>query len=98
LSFDTRLTQDAIAEPPGILLRVNGHPDFLAGCWMPPQPVTTFTGPDLDEARSLQLANHLGPGQVAIVNLPLGFVNVAGTWRTRVRFLSAGAAAADGTL
>ena len=29
-SFDTRLAQDAVAQPSGVLLRVNGHPDFLA--------------------------------------------------------------------
>jgi hypothetical protein len=34
LSFDTRLSQDAIPEPPGVLLRVNGYPDFFAGRWM----------------------------------------------------------------
>jgi hypothetical protein len=45
LSFDTRLTQDAIAEPPGILLGMNGDPDFLAGCGMLQQQVTPF--PDL---------------------------------------------------
>jgi hypothetical protein len=31
LSFDTRLAQDSIAEPPGIFLGVNRHPHFLAG-------------------------------------------------------------------
>jgi len=50
LSFDTRLPQDAIAEPPGILLRVNGDPDFLAGQGMLQWQVTAFPGPDLDDA------------------------------------------------
>src|SRR4029079_17617650 len=39
------------------------------------EPVTPFSRPDLGESRSLQLADHLGPGHFAIVNLPLGFVN-----------------------
>ena len=43
------------------------------------QQVAAFPGPDLDESRSLQLADHLGPGHLEIVNLPLGFVN-ARTW------------------
>jgi len=30
-SFDARLSQNAIAEPPGIVLGVNRHPHFLAG-------------------------------------------------------------------
>lgn len=29
-SFDTGLTQDAVAQPPGVLLGVNGHTDVLA--------------------------------------------------------------------
>jgi hypothetical protein len=41
------------------------------------QHVTAFPRPDLDESCSLQLANHLGPGHLTIVNLPLGFVNAA---------------------
>jgi hypothetical protein len=77
LSFDTRLAQNAIAEPPGIFLGVNRNPDFLAGCGMLQQSVTAFPGPDLDESRSLQLPDHLGPGHLEIVNLPLGFVNAA---------------------
>jgi len=43
--------------------------------------VAAFPGPDLDESCSLQLADHLGPGHLAIVNLPLGFVN-ASTWQS----------------
>ena len=42
------------------------------------QSVTPFPGPDLDVSRSLQLAEHLGPGHLEIVNLPLGFVNEVG--------------------
>jgi hypothetical protein len=38
------------------------------------QQVAAFPGPNLDESRSLQLADHLSPGHLAIVNLPLGFV------------------------
>jgi hypothetical protein len=45
LSFDTCFAQDAIAEPPGILLGVYGDPDFLAGYRMLQQQVTAF--PDL---------------------------------------------------
>jgi hypothetical protein len=50
--------------------------------------VTAFPGPNLDESRGLQLADHLGPGQVDIVNLPLGFVNATNCWwgSMRVRF------------
>ena len=89
-SLDTRLSQNAIAEPPGVLLRVNRHPDFLAGRGMFQQPVAALPGPDLDESPSLQLADHLGPGHLAIVNLPLGFVNAATGCRDRwVRFLAA---------
>ncbi len=61
-SFNTSLAQDAVAQPPSILLAVNGHPDFFAGRGMLQQQVTAFPGPDLDETRGLQLADHLGPG------------------------------------
>ena len=61
-SFDTGLMQDAVAQTPGVLLGVNGHPDFLPGRGMLQQQVTAFPGPDLDEPRGLQLADHLGPG------------------------------------
>jgi hypothetical protein len=50
LSFDTRLAQDSIAEPPDIFLGVNRHPHFLAGrgCfsskWLP-FPDRTSTNP-----------------------------------------------------
>ena len=64
-----------MAEPSGVLLRVNGDPDLFAGRGVLHQQVAAFPGPDLDESCSLQLADHLGPGHLAIVNLPLGFVN-----------------------
>jgi hypothetical protein len=44
------------------------------------QQVAAFPGPDLDESCGLQLADHLGPGHLAIVNLSLGFVNVSNWW------------------
>jgi hypothetical protein len=78
--FDTRLSQDAIAEPPGVLVRVNGYPDFFAGRGMFQWQVTAFPGPGLDESCGLQLADHLGPGHLAIVNLSLGFVNATNWW------------------
>jgi hypothetical protein len=46
------------------------------------EQVAAFPGPDLDESCSFQLADHLGPGHLAIVNLSLGFVN-AGDLVTR---------------
>ena len=73
-SFDTGLAQDAIAQPSGVLLGVNGHPDFLAGRGMPRQQVAPFSRPDLDESCSLQRADHLGPRHGTIVNLALGYV------------------------
>ncbi len=63
-SFDTSLAQDAVAQPPGVLLRVNGHPDFLARRGMRQQEMTAFPGPDLDKPRYLQLADDLGPRHV----------------------------------
>lgn len=39
------------------------------------QHMPAFPRPNLDESRSLQLADHLGPGHLEILNLPLGFVN-----------------------
>ena len=42
------------------------------------QHVTAFPGPNFDESRSLQLADHLGPSHTLIVNLALGYVNAAG--------------------
>jgi hypothetical protein len=63
------------------------------------QQVTSLPGPDLDESRRLQLADHLGPSHFEIVNLPIGLVNAcAGLESTRVRFLSAVLAATDGKL
>jgi hypothetical protein len=41
------------------------------------QEVAAFPGSDLDETRSLQLPDHLGPGHLKSLNLPLGFVNVS---------------------
>jgi hypothetical protein len=38
--FDTGLTQDAVTRSPGILLGVNGHPNFFSRCRMLQQPVT----------------------------------------------------------
>jgi hypothetical protein len=41
------------------------------------QHVAALPRPDLDESRSLQLAAHLGPGHLVIVNLALGYVKGA---------------------
>ena len=51
------------------------HPYLLASRWVLQEQMAAFSRPDLDESRGLQLANHLGPGHLEIVNLPLGFVN-----------------------
>ena len=40
--------------------------------------MAAFPRPNLDESRGLRLADHLGPGHLMIVNLPLGFVNARG--------------------
>jgi hypothetical protein len=82
LSFDTCLSQDAIAEPPGVLLRVNGPQISLpdVGCfnsrWLP--------FPDLTSTNPAAFNVRITSAQVilAIVNLPLGFVNAA-NWRSR---------------
>lgn len=42
-SFDASLAQDAVAEPPCILLRVNRHPHFLAGRWVLQQQMAAFS-------------------------------------------------------
>jgi hypothetical protein len=47
LSFDTRLAQDATAEPSGILLRVNRDPHFLAGDGVLQQRVAAPARPNL---------------------------------------------------
>jgi hypothetical protein len=41
---------------------------------MPQKQVAPFSRLDLDESRSLQLADHLGPSHRAIVNLALGYI------------------------
>src|SRR5262245_55494677 len=74
-SFDTSLTQDAIAQSSGILLRMNGNPDFLAGGRMLQQEVTAFPEPDLNESCGLQPPDHFSPSHLRIVNLSLGSIN-----------------------
>ena len=77
MSFDPRLAQDAIAKPPGILLRVNDDPHFLAGRGMLQQQVAPF--PVLTSMNPAAFNLRITSPQVtpAILNLPLGFVNAA---------------------
>ena len=64
-----------MTEPAGIFLRVHRHPYLRAGCGMLQQPVAALPGSDLNESRSLEPADHLGPRHSQIVNLSIGFVN-----------------------
>jgi hypothetical protein len=43
VSFDARLSQNAIAEPPGIFLGVNRHPHFLASTRVLQQQMAAFS-------------------------------------------------------
>ena len=61
-SFDTCLPQNAVAQPTGVLLRMDGDPDFLAGRRMFQQHVASFPRPHLHESRSLQLPDPPVPG------------------------------------
>jgi hypothetical protein len=78
VSSDTCLAQDAVAEPPGILLGVNRHPHLLARRGVLQQQVAALTGPDLDESNGLRLPDHLGPDHLSSMNLPIGFVHARG--------------------
>ena len=66
-SFNTCLSQNAVAQPTGVLLRMDRDPHFLAGRGVFQQHVASLPGTYLDESGGLQFADDFSSSHMVIM-------------------------------